>query len=646
MILRATGLLILIAAFLPAQGTGPSDRLSQQPGQPQIPEVPKSADALTLDEALALAEKYNPQLHVAAAQTEGANAGILTAKAYPNPEFNILTGEQYSRWFGGRPGPPGVLQHYSFSQPIELPSVRKSRINAAELGRESSLFALDQSRIAVRAAVKQAFYQVLRRKREVELAQENLKLIEDLRRRIQVQVDVGEAARLELTRADAEVATAQTFSNSARLRLLTAISGLRAVMNAPPNVTISPQGTLDRPPPLPSLDEVKKEVLARHPALAQAQAEIQRAEARLKNERALRAPQPSLRGEYEQQPDLGFYRLGVTLPVPLWNRRKGPIAEAEAAVNQATAMAEMRRVELAAALEREVIEGQNVKRGQVLATVHSTQLSNEQFAFVRAVSQQKLAQQAVTRATQLLKADVIGTAEQQRREAELLQASAELSATRDQLKVLGMSDEAIEKLETTRSVNSTSNIVSSIEGTVLDRRVTSGQVVQPAETIFIVADLSHVWLVADVPEQSAGSITIGKSVEAEIAALPGQTITGTLSFVSAIVSPETRTVRIRMNLPNPHRRYKPAMLASMVLKDGVERQQVVLATAVVREENQDHVFVQTAANTFVLRRVTLGAAFGDTRVVTDGLKTGEKIVLNGAFHLNNERKRLALQGEQ
>lgn len=295
--------------------------------------------------------------------------------------------------------------------------------------------------------------------------------------------------------------------------------------------------------------------------------------------------------------------------------------------------------------ELEALEGQTVARGEVLATLYSTQLSDAQLGLLRAYSQQQLAQRAVARARQLLQADVIAAAEVLRREAELAQASAELSSSHDQLKVLGMSDESIARLQQTHTVNSASQVVASISGTVLERKVTIGQVVQPADTVFVVADLSNVWLVADVPEQSAGTITVGKAVEAEIAALPGQTLRGRLSFVGAIVNPDTRTVRTRMDLPNPERRYKPAMLATITLQDRAVRRLLIPATAVVREANRDQVFVERAADTYVLREVTLGGEFGDKRVLLGGLRPHEKIVLDGAFHLNNERKHLATQGE-
>lgn len=294
--------------------------------------------------------------------------------------------------------------------------------------------------------------------------------------------------------------------------------------------------------------------------------------------------------------------------------------------------------------ELEATVGQNVRRGQLLATLTSTELSNAQLGYLKAYSQKMLAERAAQRAQQLFDADVIALAELQRRQSELVQADAEVSAARDQLKVLGMSEAGLIKLAASRTVNSTSHVVSSLEGTVIERKVTTGQVVQPADAMFVVADLSSVWIVADIPEQNAGMMRIGETVEAEVAALPGRRIKGQLSFVAATVNPDTRTVRVRMDLPNPDRELKPAMLATVMVRGKPQQQTIVPAGAVVRQENRDYVFVQTAPDTFQLRQVALGAEYEGNRVLVGGLRDGERIVTDGAFHLNNERNRLALQG--
>jgi cobalt-zinc-cadmium efflux system membrane fusion protein len=294
----------------------------------------------------------------------------------------------------------------------------------------------------------------------------------------------------------------------------------------------------------------------------------------------------------------------------------------------------------------DVVEGQNVKKNDLLAVVTSTQLSEGQAAYLRAHLARRQAERAVERAKRLLESDVIGEAELQRREAEFVQANLDLNAAKDQLRLLGMPEDAMARLETTRTVNAISHVLATIDGTVLQRSVTPGQMVQSAETVCVLADLSNVWLIADVPEQAAGSVTVGKQVEAEIPALPGVKLHGKLSFVSATVNPETRTVRIRMDLPNPARRFKPAMLATMLVKDLPEMKRVIPLGAIVREENRDYVFVQTGPKSFRMRAVNLAPGNEGNKILVDGVASGEKIALDGAFHLNTERKRQALGGSE
>ncbi len=287
--------------------------------------------------------------------------------------------------------------------------------------------------------------------------------------------------------------------------------------------------------------------------------------------------------------------------------------------------------------------GQEVQRGSILATINSTELSNAQLAFLKAQSQRELAARAAARAQQLLEADVIGSAELQRRQSELSMAEAEMGAFAGQLKVLGMSSEAITRLAQTRAINSVSQVVASVSGTVIERKVTEGQVVQPADPVFLVADLSSLWVAADVPEQAAGTMRPGEDVVVEFAALPGKNITGKLTFVSPVVSPQTRTVLARLDLPNPNREYKPDMLASVVIKSKPQPRLTVPVDAIVREEGRDYLFVKSGPSGFRLQVVQLGTEHEGRRVVTGGVREGEQVVVEGAFHLNNERKRQSLE---
>jgi cobalt-zinc-cadmium efflux system outer membrane protein len=336
---------VLIALVITAQAT--AQQLSTAAPQPQL----DNKQTLTLDAALQLTEQYSPLLRGASSQIAGAESGIVAARVYPNPYFYYLTGPQYARPIP-TPGIPGLLQRYAVSQPMELPSARRTRIAAAEYARESSRFGLTGAQLYVRATVKRAFYDVLRRREEIEHTQENLKLLQDLRRRTDVQVSVGEAARLELTRAEAEIATAQNAVKGAQLLYTSAVSALRAAISAPLSQDLEAEGELDSTVKLPRLDELRGNLLTNHPVLAQANAELERARAVLAHERALRKPQPQLDAEYERQPDLQYFRFGVSLPLPIWDRRKGQIGQAEAAVNTAEAVFKQRRLELVSELER------------------------------------------------------------------------------------------------------------------------------------------------------------------------------------------------------------------------------------------------------------------------------------------------------
>jgi len=288
--------------------------------------------------------------------------------------------------------------------------------------------------------------------------------------------------------------------------------------------------------------------------------------------------------------------------------------------------------------------GDEVKAGQRLATIKSTELAQYQLSYIKASQQMQLQTKAVDRAKQLLEADVISLAELQRREGELNAANAELNAARDQLLVLGMAPASISQLGLHNSGMSTSQVNSKITGTVIARKARLGQVVAPAEELFVIADLSHVWAVAEIPEQQIAHIKEGQSLDIEVPALGDAELTGTLAFVGDIVNPATRTVMARANISNDKMLLKPDMLITILLEAKPEKVIAIPSTAVVRENNADHVFVQTLKPTqYKLLPVTLGRTYQDKREVLQGLQPGDQIVLDGAFHVNNERKRKEME---
>ncbi len=287
--------------------------------------------------------------------------------------------------------------------------------------------------------------------------------------------------------------------------------------------------------------------------------------------------------------------------------------------------------------------GQSVRAGQVLAQLHSTELGGAQLAYLKANAQQELATKAVERARLLLAADVIGSAELQRRENEMQVSVVERRAAADQLRVMGMKPAAIDQTIVTGSITSTSPVVSTVNGVIVERKVNKGQVVQPADVMFVVADLSRVWVVAQVPESQIGRVRPGQVVTVEVTSQP-EPLRGRIAWVADTVNPETRTVTVRTEVDNPSRTLKPAMLANVSIEPAAVERLVVPASAVIRESNLDHVFVRTADGRFRLTRVTLADESGGLRVVESGLQGGEEIVAEGGFHLNNERKRAELEG--
>lgn len=281
--------------------------------------------------------------------------------------------------------------------------------------------------------------------------------------------------------------------------------------------------------------------------------------------------------------------------------------------------------------------GNEVKKGDTLALINSSELSNSQLAYLKARSEKEFHRRTVQRAKTLFEADVISAAELQRRESEYEVASAQTRAAQDQLRVLGVNLKAMEELATTGAIDSVASVMATIKGVVVERKVTTGQVVQPADVLFTVADLSRVWAVAQVPEQQVAQVKVGQSVRIEVPALENEKLIGKLIYVGSTVNPESRTVLVRTELENSSGRLKPSMLASMLIESTPTKRMVVPITAIVREQDTDYVFTEEKPGSFRLKPVRLSSEHNGQRVVLDGLSQGMRIVSDGAFHLNNYR---------
>lgn len=281
--------------------------------------------------------------------------------------------------------------------------------------------------------------------------------------------------------------------------------------------------------------------------------------------------------------------------------------------------------------------GDNVDAGTILARISSPELTSAQLAYLRAHSMTVLNERAAKRAKLLLDADVIGTAELQRREAELQVSRAELSAAKDQLRLLGVYENAVNDLVKHGHILPSVGITSPKSGTVIERNIVTGQVIEPSDLLFKVADLSTVWAVGDVPELIASDVMAGQHVEIQVPALGDIILDALIIYVSDIVNPQTRTVMVRTVVENPDRRLKPAMLASMRIIETPQEQLAIPESAVVRKLNKDYVYLDKGNYSYLRVPVELAPEIGNLRPVISGLSVGQHIVVDGAFLIDSER---------
>lgn len=299
--------------------------------------APLRADPLTLEQILGLLENHSPAVAGGKARREAAQAALITARAYPNPELEAGGGSSTGIGPGALNGPNEQL---FLSQPVDLPFVRAARRQVAEAGILSAEEANRAIWLTIRAQSRLAFYEILRRQAELAIAEDNERLLTEIRDKVALKVEVGEAPRYEAVKAEAELLNALKLRETATIRVEDAKSALRALYGPalPPDFEL--RGELpalnDRLPPLQSL---RDQVLASQPAIAQTRAEVSKAEAKLKLEQDLRYPQPILKAGVERDPGLEQWRVGLAVPLPLWNQRQGPIGEARADLRQSEAAA-------------------------------------------------------------------------------------------------------------------------------------------------------------------------------------------------------------------------------------------------------------------------------------------------------------------
>ena len=221
--------------------------------------------------------------------------------------------------------------------------------------------------------------------------------------------------------------------------------------------------------------------------------------------------------------------------------------------------------------------------------------------------------------------------------ADAIRAADQLvDASKDRLRLWGVSREQIAALEDTRKPELSLTFRSPITGTVMQKMVVEGQYVTEGADLYLLADLSRVWLVAQVYEYELGSLRVGQGTEATVSALPGQVFRGTVAFIEPVLDRDTRSARVRIDLNNPGNRLKPGMFAEATVVMPAAPALTIPRSALIDTGARRVVYVETTPNSFTPRDVQIGAVSGDRIAVLEGLREGEKVVAAANFFIDSQ----------
>jgi Cu(I)/Ag(I) efflux system membrane fusion protein len=262
-------------------------------------------------------------------------------------------------------------------------------------------------------------------------------------------------------------------------------------------------------------------------------------------------------------------------------------------------------------------KGDRVAKGAVMATLYSPELVQAQQEFVTSVASHR----------ELKKAPYPELGEN---------ARALVAASRQRLRLMGVTAAQIARLEASGKPQLTFPIVSPASGVVLERAVQPGQYVKAGDVLYDLADFSSVWVEAAVFEGDLAAVKVGQPAEVRLTGMPDKVFKGRVALVEPTLSAETRTAQVRVALPNPKGELKPEMYANVRLQApiGGSDQLVVPASAVIATGRHHVVYVEVATNRFEPRTIMVGAKSGDHYPVFKGLKEGEQVAVSGGFLLD------------
>jgi len=211
-------------------------------------------------------------------------------------------------------------------------------------------------------------------------------------------------------------------------------------------------------------------------------------------------------------------------------------------------------------------------------------------------------------------------------------------SARRRLKLWDISDAQIKTLEESREPTKTLTLYSPFTGYVIEKMVNKGQFVDAGMALFKIADLSVVWLIADIYEYELSAIRLGQQAAIQMAYYPGETFTGKAIYIYPYLDPQTRTAKVRYEFPNPRGKLKPEMFTNLEITVRLGDKLAVPEDAVIDTGLRKVVVIDRGSGYFEPREVKLGVKAGDVFEVLDGLQAGERVVTSANFLIDSESK--------
>jgi cobalt-zinc-cadmium efflux system membrane fusion protein len=277
--------------------------------------------------------------------------------------------------------------------------------------------------------------------------------------------------------------------------------------------------------------------------------------------------------------------------------------------------------------------GNHVKAGQPLALLVSADASQASSDLAKATAQVAVADAALARASDLFAHHVVAQRELEQAQSDVAQSHAEQQRARERIAQLGLQSGAAHSDFTLRAP---------IDGVVIDRSVTLGSEVRPdaAQPLFTISSMQHVWLTANVNQREMAHVRVGTRLVFTTDAIPGHAFNATISYVSAVLDPATRTGSARAVIDNPDGALRPEMFGeARILEFDSSATPTIATRALITSGQETVVYVELSRGTFVRRVVHVGDDDGKWASITSGLHAGERVVTDGSLLLDAELSR-------